>query len=249
MTADDRGHQVVLHDRPPPHFKRTAAMLEHELLQRLIQSFSRPLPPDFSLSDARLFTRFDNDGYVKAEERPALVLSSTSWTADEDFGPLLTALDVCQEAYERDTSLPRILVVITGKGELRKAFEEQVEQREKQWKGISVRCVFVAVADYPLLLGCADLGVSMHSSSSGRDLPMKVVDMFGCGVPVLARDFQAIGELVKEDVNGKTWSTGEELGKQMVVSSVKISEKAKLRPGIVKRVPAQRKVREASAVL
>ena len=93
-------------------------------------------------------------------------------------------------------------------------------EKLRRWTKVTVRCLFVEARDYPVLLGCADLGISLHTSSSGRDLPMKIVDMFGCGVPVLAKDFECLGELVQDGKNGRVFVTGEELGKEMIVSTI-----------------------------
>ncbi|KAK8854941.1 hypothetical protein IAR55_003680 [Kwoniella newhampshirensis] len=221
------GRTAVLHDRPPPNFRRTETMIQHELFNRLTPKLSPPLSSSSSLPNiedpnSTLFTQISPSNLaVIRKDRPALIVSSTSWTADEDFSLLITALDHYQlqlNSKSRSSLLPKLLVIITGLGALRPSFEKTVAERERsgKWKDIFVRCVFLPARDYPTLLGCADLGVSLHSSSSGRDLPMKVVDMFGCGVPVLARKFECIAELVQEDKNGLIFETGEEMGYQLV---------------------------------
>ncbi|KAG5651824.1 hypothetical protein H0H81_007296 [Sphagnurus paluster] len=162
-------------------------------------------------------------------DRPALLVSSTSWTPDEDFGILLAAMElyeararelanltgVTMEQKDEFEKLPKLLVIITGKGPLREKYMSEVSKLQEGWDWVRCVSLWLEAEDYPTLLGSADLGVSLHSSSSALDLPMKVVDMFGCGLPVCALDFACLSELVKDGVNGRVFRTSSQLAQQL----------------------------------
>ena len=80
---------------------------------------------------------------------------------------------------------------------------------------IALVCAWLEMADYPVLLACADTGVCLHTASAGIDLPMKVVDMFGSGLPVAAIKYRAIKELVRHADNGFIFRNHSELSAQL----------------------------------
>lgn len=193
---------LTLHDRPADIFQPMASQKER-------RAFLETLPETRDVADRIM------------EGRTRLIVSSTSWTPDEDFGLLLDAL-VAYAANTTTTSssqsssqpLPPLLAIITGRGPQKSLYESRIRDLTSAGKlpNVRVATAWLSISDYASLLASADLGVCLHMSSSGVDLPMKVVDMFGAGLPVAAYEgYESFGELVREGVNGCGFRTGGEL--------------------------------------
>lgn len=170
----------VIYDTPRPDFLKLAHANMH---------------PDLR---AQLFERVEacatRIGHAHIADELPIVITSTSWTPDEDFSLFFDALQ------QIDARKRRCTVVITGRGPLRAEYEERAHQMA--FRNITLYFAWLHIEDYPRLLSLSTIGVSLHQSSSGLDLPMKAVDMLACGLPVLALRYHCIHELISHRRTG-----------------------------------------------
>ncbi|PWZ53386.1 UDP-glycosyltransferase TURAN [Zea mays] len=230
---------MVLYDQSPDFFHPASLMEKHGLFSRLGNSICSAMGNAKCISVEEVWedmsitvfaSKIDGEVFLKSN-RPALVVSSTSWSALLNHAVIDIAFFVFIASLGEDDSTdeeqlwidikngkqfvyPRLLFIVTGKGPDRKKYEDQIKRLKL--RRVALQTTWLASEDYPLLLGSADLGVSLHTSSSGLDLPMKVVDMFGCGLPVCAASFSCIEELVKVNKND-LFSTSSELVDELMM--------------------------------
>lgn len=206
----------VLYDRPPKNFKSINLEEKHNLMIKLSKKYH-----EFGDgNDISIFTeKLSNGEIILKLNRPGFIVSSTSWTEDEDFSILFDALNEYESCCinEKNFNYPNLICVITGKGPLKDFWNKLINEKikRKEWQHIKVVTPWLDNEDYPKLLASADIGVCLHKSSSGLDLPMKVVDMFGCGLPVCAYNFKCLDELVKHNENGFHFSNKQQLCQQL----------------------------------
>jgi len=203
VLRDDYGVTAqALHDRPASLYRPISSQEKAEFLARLPET-----------------AQYAQDLLPASKTPWRLIVSSTSWTADEDFSLLLEALSQYSAEATSEVHLPKIVAIITGKGPQKEYYLDQIRKlnQEKKLLNVVILTAWLTPEDYALLLASADLGVSLHTSSSGVDLPMKVVDMFGAGLPVIGwGKFEAWPELVKENVNGKGFESSQQLAEQLI---------------------------------
>lgn len=144
------------------------------------------------------------------------IVCPTGWTEDEDFDLVIDAVQQLEErirgweANDGGRRFPDLVILVTGDGSRRSEFE-------RRFAGLPARRVHLRTRwldpdDYPRIVGSADLGLCIHRSSSGLDIPIKVADLFGAGVPVCALDYGAcLAERVRHGENGLLFSNAEQL--------------------------------------
>ena len=148
-------------------------------------------------------------------ETVGFVVCPTSWTEDEDFDVIIEAVVRLEQRIRGweaggDRRFPDMVVLVTGDGERRAEFERRFAGLPA--RRVQLRARWLEPEDYPRVVGSADLGLCLHRSSSGLDIPMKVADLFGAGVPVLALDYGAcLAERVRHGDNGLLFSTAGQL--------------------------------------
>jgi beta-1,4-mannosyltransferase len=137
----------TLYDKPHERFQPLKIEDKHSFYLKLAQNYN--LKELVSAQyDNTLFTE-SIDGQIKLKKnRPALIVSCSSWTEDEDFHLLFEAL----KKYQKEiTGLPDLVCILTGKGPLKQYYENLFAS--ENFSKIKIKFLWLESQDYPLLLG------------------------------------------------------------------------------------------------
>ena len=193
---------AVLYDFPPGCFRRSSVDEREKIYHELHDVI------------------FPADTEASRQPRPMLLVSPTSWTRDEDYALLLEGIRLFDERLQAGSQHngsaegTRLILLITGQGPLRAQFEARISGL--QLRHSAVRTSWLEPGDYPRLLRIADAGVCVHRSASGVDLPIKIADMFGSGLPVLALDYgPCLHERVQHGVTGLCFRDAAEMAQYL----------------------------------
>lgn len=197
---------TVLHDRPGPEFQPLDPQARQTTLRRLLT-----LSPDSPIAP--------------------VVVSSTSWSVDEDFDVLLDAASHLEREVEQSQPGTVLRIVITGNGPLRASFERRLATLGL--RRVDIRTMWLSWDEYRRLLAAADVGLCLHRSASGVDLPMKLQDMFGAGLPVCVLNYgPCLAEVVEDGENGWLFCQATDLARLLARLSLRPEEVQRAREAV-----------------
>ena len=190
---------TTLYDKPNRKVFKPITLLEkHYFLMKF---------PEFKLDDNKTaFTKCIGTEVKDREEGDLLLISNSSYSLDDDYDIFINALI----QFDSEKRKRGLTVIMTGSGPFKHFWKDKMSSLNLSQVKILFR--WFSNEDYPKIVACADFGVCLHKSSSGYDLPMKVLDLNSCRVPVLTLEYgKTIKELVTDKQNGLLFTSSDEL--------------------------------------
>lgn len=120
-----------------------------------------------------------------APDRRTVIIPS-SWSVDDDFDLLSRAIPQLAQLVERGV-LPPLQLLLTGDGPLRVSVGDTL--RGLADEHVRIFDVCLEYEEYLGLLRRADVGLSLHRSTSKLDVPIKIFDMMSAGLDIVALDY------------------------------------------------------------
>ena len=192
----------VLYDQPNQRvYKKLSIEEKHQFLLGV---------PELRVSNTEtILTKANpNSQSIERTSNNCLFVVSCSWSPDDNFPLLIDALQRYQTSDSSDKK--NLIFVFTGTGPLKAQYGNILTSLNL--RNAKVYLKWFTTQDYPRIIACADYGVSLHDSTSGYDLPIKILDYFGCHVPAIAYNYsETISELVVSGQNGFLFKTADEL--------------------------------------
>lgn len=183
------------HDRNDLWMISSTSWTPDEDLNMLVNKMKirRPRPNDETKRETERETESETKSETKSNDNDEICILSQ---LDKDIGNILARLDGKGKRKSKNENKntiskdSQLVLFITGKddGSLKAKFIAKYNELALS----NIRVIPLWLEDYESyvhLLRYCDLGLCFHDSSSGLDLPMKVVDMFGVGIPVIAKDY------------------------------------------------------------
>jgi beta-1,4-mannosyltransferase len=124
----------------------------------------------------------------RGDER-VTIMTGTSFTEDEDL-PMIEEAAGPLDALAAAGRIPPITFIVAGDGDRR-------EELERKWLALPLRHVrfefgWFPQDEYQSRLRQSTIGLSLHRSTNNLDLPTKVSDMIGAGLPMLFLDYDPV---------------------------------------------------------
>ena len=97
-----------------------------------------------------------------------------------------------------------ICFVIFGNGKSQSIFQKKVKNLNNSNESKNIKFAFFTFQYdiYPSILGACDIGIYFNENDNGTEIPLPILQMSGCCLPIISFQYGCVSEIIKNKQNG-----------------------------------------------